>query len=158
LLRTVKGLDPHAVAVRLVGQVGDPFQLAVGDQLGDLGHQVGLVHGVGELVDDDPLPAVGRLLETVAGAHDDAAVAGGIGRLDALSAHDDPAGRKIRALDEAVQVLGGGVGVVDQVVDPGDDLAQVVRRDVGGHADRDPGGAVDQEVGNPGRKHARLGL
>ena len=36
------------------------------------------------------------------------------------------------------------------------DLAQVVGRDVGGHADRDAGGPVDQQVGEPGRQHDRL--
>ena len=36
------------------------------------------------------------------------------------------------------------------------DLAQVVRRDVGGHADRDAGRAVDQQVGVAGRQHDRL--
>ena len=35
-------------------------------------------------------------------------------------------------------------------------LAQVVRRDVGGHADRDAGRAVDQQVGQLGRQHGRL--
>ena len=37
------------------------------------------------------------------------------------------------------------------------DLAQVVRRDVGGHPDRDPGRAVDQQVRDPRRQHHRLG-
>ena len=36
------------------------------------------------------------------------------------------------------------------------DLAQVVRRDVGGHADGDAGRAVDQQVGQLGRQDARL--
>ena len=38
-----------------------------------------------------------------------------------------------------------------------DDLAEVVGRDVGGHADRDPGRAVDQQVGEPCRQNGRLG-
>jgi hypothetical protein len=36
-------------------------------------------------------------------------------------------------------------------------LAQVVGRDAGGHTDCDPGGAVDQQVGEGSRKHVRLG-
>ena len=36
------------------------------------------------------------------------------------------------------------------------DLAQVVRRDVGGHADRDADGAVDQQVREPRRQDGRL--
>ena len=37
------------------------------------------------------------------------------------------------------------------------DLAQVVRRDVRGHADGDAGRAVDQQVGDARRQHDRLG-
>ena len=40
---------------------------------------------------------------------------------------------------------------------PARDLAQVVRRDLGGHADRDPLGPVDQQVGEPARQHHGLG-
>ena len=39
---------------------------------------------------------------------------------------------------------------------PVGDLAQVVRRDVGGHADRDAGRAVDQQVGEARRQDRRL--
>jgi hypothetical protein len=41
-------------------------------------------------------------------------------------------------------------------LDRGGDLAQVVRRDVGGHADRDAVGAVDQEVRDPRRQDRGL--
>ena len=39
---------------------------------------------------------------------------------------------------------------------PADDLAQVVRRDVGRHADRDADGAVDEQVGEPRRQDGGL--
>ncbi len=48
--------------------------------------------------------------------------------------------------------------VLQQPLHRGGDLAQVVGRDVGGHADRDAGRAVDQQVGEPGRQHDRLGF
>ena len=48
------------------------------------------------------------------------------------------------------------LGVVDQGGDGVDHLAQVVRRDVGRHADGDAVGAVDHEVGNAARQHGRL--
>jgi hypothetical protein len=38
------------------------------------------------------------------------------------------------------------------------DFAQVVRRDVGGHADRDACCAVHEQIGQPRRQHHRLGL
>ena len=46
--------------------------------------------------------------------------------------------------------------VVDQRKAGVDHLAQVVRRDVGRHADRDAAGAVDQQVRELGRQDARL--
>ena len=46
--------------------------------------------------------------------------------------------------------------MVDQRDDGVDDLAQVVRRDVGRHADRDAGGAVDQQVREARRQDGRL--
>ena len=54
------------------------------------------------------------------------------------------------------QLLGGGLRVLQRPLHRGGDLAQVVGRDVGGHADRDAGGAVDQQVGEPGRQDDRL--
>ena len=47
-------------------------------------------------------------------------------------------------------------GVGDVGLDRADRLAQVVRRDVGRHPDRDPGGAVDQQVGEARRQDQRL--
>jgi hypothetical protein len=54
------------------------------------------------------------------------------------------------------EVLGGGVGVVDQVDDAIADLAQVVRRDVGGHANGDARRAVEQQIGQARWQNHRL--
>ncbi len=54
------------------------------------------------------------------------------------------------------QVLDRRVGVVDQVQRGIDDFAEVVGRDVGGHADRDALAAVDQQVGKARRHHDGL--
>ena len=51
----------------------------------------------------------------------------------------------------------GGVRVVERPGHAGRDLAQVVRRDAGGHAHRDALGAVDQQVREAGRQDDRLG-
>ena len=47
-------------------------------------------------------------------------------------------------------------GLLDQGQAGVDHLAQVVRRDVGGHAHRDAGGAVDQQVGEARRQDRGL--
>ena len=71
-------------------------------------------------------------------------------------AHDAGPGGEVGALDEAQQVLGGSLGVLHLEDGGVDDLAQVVGRDVGGHAHRDAGGTIDQQVGEAGREHHRL--
>ena len=55
-----------------------------------------------------------------------------------------------------LEVVGAGVGVVDQGGDGVDHLAQVVGRDVGRHADGDAAGAVDHEVGHAARQDGRF--
>ena len=57
--------------------------------------------------------------------------------------HDDAAGGEVEALDKLHQLLGGGIGMVEHVYARVNGFAQIVRRDVGGHADRDARGTVD---------------
>ena len=71
-------VDPHAVAVGLVAQVGDAVDLLVLDEVGDLLEQRRLVHLVRQLGDDDRHPVAADLLERDLGAHDDAAAAVGV--------------------------------------------------------------------------------
>ena len=90
----------------------------------------------------------------------DRAAAGAVGLLDALAADDQRAVGEVGALDpldeRVLQLLAGGVGVLERPAGALGDLAQVVRRDVGGHADRDAGRAVDQQVGVARRQDGRL--
>ena len=114
---------------------------------------------VGQLGDDEAGAAL-DLLDVDDGPHDDLAAAGAVGVLDAAGAHDEPAGREVRALDpqqelpEQLVVL--GLGVLQQPLDAGGDLPQVVRRDVRRHADGDAGGAVDEQVREAARQDERL--
>ena len=81
-----------------------------------------------------------------------------IGGADARAAQDDAAGREIRARDDRDQVVDAERGIVDQRDAGVDHLAEIVRRDVGRHADRDAAGAVDQQIGEARRQHHRLAL
>ena len=90
------------------------------------------------------------------GAQGDLAAAGRVGRAHTGAPHDDAAGREVRALDVGHQLLQAGVGIIQQAADAVDDLAQVVRRDVGRHADRDAGRAVDQKVREAAGQNHRL--
>ncbi len=163
-------VDPHPVAVRLVAQVADPVELLVLDEVRDLLEQRGLVHLVRELGDDDRRAVLAGLLEGHLRAHDDPAAAVGVHLADRvdrlllagervaprLEPEHRAAGREVRAPDVAAQVVVRDLGVVDVGDDGVHDLAQVVGRDVGRHADGDARRAVDEQVGQLRRQHARL--
>ena len=142
---------------RLVAEVADPLQPLLADQLGDVLDQPGLVDLVGDLGDDDRLAlGLGVDLDAGAGPHLDVAAPLLVGLPDPVAPQDDAGGGEVRAGDEAHQLRHRGLRVVDQVDHRVDDLAHVVRRDVGGHADGDAGGAVDEQVGEAGRHDQRL--
>ena len=58
----------------------------------------------------------------------------------------------------ASNVGGGGIGIAHQMQRGGADLARIVRRDGGRHADRDARGAVGEQVGEGARQHDGLVL
>ena len=163
-------VDAHPVAIRLVAEVADALDPLVLDQVGDLLEQAGLVHLVGQLGDDDRDPVALGLLERDLGAHDDPAAAVGVHLADRvdrlplpgervalpLEAVDRAAGREVRPGHKAEPVVGRQLRVVDEGDRGVDDLAEVVRRDVGGHADGDARGAVDEQVRQLGRQDRRL--
>jgi hypothetical protein len=82
---------------------------------------------------------------------------GGVGVADPLHAHH-PAAREVGTLDVLHQSRQVNLGVLDVRLDGADRLAQVVRRDVRRHPDRDPRRAVDEQVRKARRQDQRLGL
>ncbi len=117
---------------------------------------LGLVDLVGNFGDDDVLAVLADFLDGGFGAHDEAAAAGAIGGFNAFPARDVGARWKIRARDDLHHFLERGIGLFDQQNGGIHDFAQVVRRDVGGHADGDAAGAVDQEIRNARGENDRL--
>ena len=149
--------DPDPLAVALVAQVRDPFELLVVDELGDALHELGLVDLVGNLRDDDGfLVPAGGLLHDRTGADLDDPPPRLVGVADSLSAVDEPGGGEVRPRNPLHELAEGGVGVPDHLDGRVDDLGEVVRRDVGRHAHRDARGAVDEQVGILGREDRRL--
>ncbi len=157
----VLDLDDQAQSVGAVGEVLD-----VGDALELLGQHQRLdplddplgADAVGELGDDDALLAGGDRLDAGGGAHLEGAAAGLVGVTDAVEAHDLAARGQVGAGDVAHQVVQRRLRRGDEVPQGLDDLDEVVRGDVGRHADRDAGGAVDDQVGDRRRQDDRLGL
>ena len=144
----------------VVAHVGDALHLAGVGEVGDLEREVVGVDHVGQLEDRQAGAALGVLVDLDDRALGDRAATGAVGLLDALAADDQRAVGEVGALDpldqRVLELLAGGVGVVERPGGTVGDLAQVVGRDVGGHADRDAGRAVDQQVGVARRQHDRL--
>ena len=66
---------------------------------------------------------------------------------------DDAAGREIRPLDEFEKLRVGEVRIFDQRDGRLAELAQIVRRNGGRHADRDAARAVGEQIGKRRRQH-----
>ena len=151
-------VDDHAdaLAVGLVAQVGDAVDLVLIDQAGDLLHQRGLVEAEGDLADDDGLQALLALFHFQAAAHLHGAATGVVGVGQALARVDEAARGEVRALDHVHEVRDGALGIVQQHLQGVAQLAQVVGRDVGGHAHGDARRTVEQQVGHLGGQHRGL--
>ena len=91
--------DAHTVAVGLVADVGDALEALFIDLVGHVFDEHPLVDLVGDLGDDDALAVLAEFLQLGAGAHGDAALAGGGGAADAGAAQDQALRREIRAGD-----------------------------------------------------------
>ena len=142
-------LDDQLEAVPAVSEVldvADPSELLGLDQVLDPLDDLLGTHEVGQLGDDDPLAAGRDALDAGGGAGAEAPPAGEVGLPDAVQPDDPAPARQVRPRDEAHEVLEGAVRMLQQVPGGGDDLDQVVRRHVRGHADGDPARPVDQQV------------
>ena len=81
-----------------------------------------------------------------------------IGGADALAAEDDAAGGEVRPRHVLHQRCQRQRRIIQQRDARVDGLGEVVRRDVGRHADRDAGLPVDQQVRDARRQHRGLEL
>ena len=148
--------DAHSLAVGLIVQSGDALDALVLDQIGHILDEPGLVDHIRDLRDDDLGAAVLGLFDGSAAPQGDLAAAGGVGGADAAAAHDDACSGEVRAFDVLHQAGQVDVGVVDIGHAAVDDLAEVVGRDIGSHADGDALTAVDQQVREAAGQDARL--
>ncbi len=91
-------------------------------------------------------------------ANRQAAAAGPVGGSDFLRAVDDAGGRKIRSRHVLHEARERYRRIVEQCEAGVDDLGQIMRRNVGRHADRDARGAIDEQVGYARGQYLRLVL
>ena len=150
--------DAETVAVGFVAQVGDALDLLLAHQFGDALDHGGLVHLEGNFGDDDRFAILADGVDRDLAAHHDRAAAEMIGRADALPSEDDAAGRKIRSRHDVDEIVDRQRRIVDQRHAGVDDFAEIVRGNVGRHADGDTAGAVDQKVREFRRQHRRFAV
>ena len=146
----------HTFTRGMVLNVRDAVDALVFDQICHGLDQTRLVDHVRDLGNDDLALAVRQIYNLGLCANLDLAAAGCIGGANAAAAHDNAAGREVRSLDELADLVHLRLGMVDDIAGAVDDLREVMRRDVGRHADRDTGRAVHQQVGEAGRQYDRL--
>ncbi len=138
----------HAGLVRLVLDVADALNLFLVHQLGHALLQGLFVALVGQLIHDDGLSlALVNVFEVAFGAHDNASAPCAVAVLDAVDAVNDARRREVGRRDDFHQLVDGCVRVAQQMQAAVDHFIQVVRRDVGGHAHRNAGGAIHQQIG-----------
>ena len=149
--------DDADVGRRLVAHVEQVRQLARDDDVRDLLDEIGLRHRPWHRRDHQIDAALLLLLDLVlaANAQRAAALFVDLAELD-LAVEQLAARREVRPVDVLHQRHVLDLAILRQRDQRLDDLAQVVRRDVRRHADRDAGRAVDQQIWKPRRQHRRL--
>ena len=148
--------DAHAVAIAFVANVGDVVDGLVVDQVGDALDQACLIHLVRNLGDDDRLLVLVDVFDGGPGAHHETAAASAVRLEDSGATVNDGRRRKIRSLHKFQNLRQLRSGIIHQRDRGIDDLGQVVRRNLGRHANRDAIGPVDQQVGKTRGKNRGL--
>jgi hypothetical protein len=91
-----------------------------------------------------------------AGAHDDAAATGLVTLADTGHAVDQAGRREVRGGNVGDQVVDADRRVFQHGQTAGNHFIEVVRRNIGRHAHRDTGRAVDQQIGDARRHDQRF--
>ena len=145
------------------------MQLFLAHQRRNALDQCRLVGLVGQLGDDNAHAAAAHLLKVGFGLQDQPRLADGVALGNGVGvfiwfvfpvAVENATGGEVRPLNKVHQLLDRDVVnaliVVNHKGQGIDNLAQVVGRDIGRHADGDTAGAVDQQVGQRGGDNVRF--
>ena len=147
--------EAGVVAGRFIVDVANAFEFTVVDQLGNLASDGTSRDLIGQFGDDDRL-GLAFLLDLDLRPHLHRTPPGAIRGFDPDPTEDLPARREVRTSHELHQVIDRGVGIPQQVHHRCADLVEVVRRNIGGHADGNALHPVDQQVGEASRQNRRL--
>ena len=153
--------DPHTGPVRLIAQVRNTFKALVLDKISNTLDQLGLVHLIRDLRNDDPVTVVRKLFHFHVCPNDRAAASCPVSLFDIACAVDSCSGGKIRAFNDLDQFVDICFPIFQHMIindldNRIDDFSQVVRGNAGRHTNGDAAGSVHQKVRETSRKDFRF--
>ena len=141
----------HAGLVGFVLDMADAFDFLLVDQLGHAFLQGFFIDLVGQLVHDDGLArAFVDVLEMAFGTHHHLAAPGAVAVFNAIDAVNNARRGEVGRGHDFHQIVYAGIRVAQQMQAGVHHFVQVVRRDIGGHADGNTARAVDQQIRDSG--------
>jgi len=149
--------DPHRLLqIAQILDCRNPFDLVAVDQFADPFYDPVAVLLEGDFGHNDLRAAVGFGFDGGPRPNQDRPAARVVALTNAGPPTDDTAGREVGALYDFQQFVDRHIRLVDHPHQCVADLAQIVRRNRGGHAHGNPGRPVDQQIGKLRRQHRRL--
>ena len=150
-------VDHHADAftARFVADVRNAFDPFLLGGFGDLFDQCVLADLVGDRGEHDRL-SIALGFDLMPRAHQYRSASGRVGRACTRLAQDERGGREIGTGDDLEQLFRGYRRVIDIGKAAIDHFAQIVRRNIGRHADGNAARAVDQQVWEARGQYGRL--
>ena len=131
----------HTGAAGFVSDVRDTLDTLFLDKICHTLNKHRLVHSIRNFRDED---SVMLLIDLRLGAHHDTTLTSGVRFDDALRAVNGRVGREVRALDILHDVGNACIGILHIINGTVDDLAEIVRGNIGRHTYRDTDRAVDK--------------
>ena len=155
IYRTRARLDHQPdVLCRFIAHVSNERQLLLVDKLSELLDQTRLLHQPRNFADDDNVGAAAGIFLFPARTHPERSATRIVGLRDRLrSIYDNATGREVRPLDVFKQSTAPRFRIIDEEQRGVAQLGSVVRRDRGGHADRDALRTVGKQVRKRRRQH-----
>ena len=144
------------VTVGLIADIGDTFDLLLLNEFGDTLDETGLIDHVRQIMHDDSCTAVAHDFDISMGTDNDTALTCSVCIGDTAASEDHTACREVRSFYHGHKIVNGGFRIIQEHDDTVNDLAHIVRRDVGRHTYGDTDGTVYQKVRETRRKSDRL--
>ena len=147
----------HTILIGFIAQFGNTFKPFLFNQFSNFFQQARLVHLIRQFGNNNGFTASTLIHFYISAcSHINTAFAGAVGLPNTACTIDDTGGREIWPRQIFHQVIDIHIRVSQQRQTRIHGFCQVMRGNIGGHTDRNPGGTVDQQIGNTGRKDRRF--